>query len=109
MTKMNPLTHALALLNPNARLFEPREQYDACIVAIGRNHPRDRWKNLRVESEAPFVAIYDVDALVRVLVGDSDEDDAYEQAADHVAYNMVGMWLDGGTPIVVAWNEGEDD
>lgn len=107
---MTNLLEALTGINPNALLFEPRDLYDRCIVAIARSHAEDGWAGNRPSGEdAPFVAVYDLDALIEATLVDFDGEGGYEAAVEWVGFNMTGGWLGPDTPIVVPWFKTPDE
>ena len=74
----------LEMENPDALLMEPREEFDACIVGLGyRFH------------DGPL-AIYSIDKVLRVFVGDGMDE---EEAQEHFDFNVIGGWVGEGTPI----------
>ena len=103
---MNTILDDLARLNPDAFLFEPRDRYDRCVVAVARHHTGDRWAEARSSTEdAPYVAVYDYEALVHAVSEDfgagEDQEGGWDAAAEWVDFNMAGGWLGPNTPIVV--------
>jgi hypothetical protein len=103
------LSDALAQINPNAMLFEPRDLYDRCVVALAQALRGDAWARNRLSGEdAPCVAVYDRDALIKAILGD-DGEMGYEDAAEWVDFNMAGGWLGPNTPIVVSWSASDDE
>ena len=104
------LLDALAQINPDAILFEPRDLYDRCVVALAQAHPDDDWAGNRLLGEdAPYVAVYDRDALIEATLVDFDGEGGYENAAEWVDFNMSGGWLGPNTPIVVSWFASDDE
>ena len=102
------LAEALLLLNPEAKLLEPREVYDDCIVGLAASHPADRWRAMRPSGpDAGVVAIYDVSRLLDRLASGADTEEEYLEVSDHVDQNLGGAWQGPGTPIVVLW-DGEE-
>jgi hypothetical protein len=102
---MSPLVvlERLASVHPDALLLEPREWYDACLVGLAVRHPDDYWKDYRGD-DAPLVAVYDYDLLVRAFMSYGAGPEAGctdEEAREFVDFNMVGAWLGSGTPIIV--------
>ena len=80
-------THLHELLaEGDALLMEPRDQYDAAIVAVGWRGPAD----------GP-VAVYDMDRVLAILAQDLGEDGAEEW----FEYNVVGSWVGPATPIFI--------
>lgn len=107
---MTALLDLLAQANPNALLFEPRDLYDRCLVAVAQSHAEDGWAGSRPSGEdAPHVAVYDLDALIEATLVDFDGEGGYEAAAEWVGFNMTGGWLGPNTPIVVPWFKPSDE
>ena len=103
------LPDTLAQINPDALLFEPRDLYDRCVVALAQAHPEDAWaRNRLLGEDAPCVAVYDRDALVKAILVGFDGGEC-EDAAEWVDFNMAGGWLGPNTPIVVSWSASDDE
>jgi hypothetical protein len=47
----------------------------------------------------PMVAVYDYEKVLACLIGDSKDEDAYEQAVEWYNHNTLGTWAGEGTPI----------
>lgn len=90
---MTSLAARIALVNPDALLFEPRDVYDPCIVAIGHR-----------SVNGPCVAVYDYERLLRAVQAHLSCDD--EEAAEWVDYNMDGAWMGENTPRIRHYGEG---
>jgi hypothetical protein len=77
-----------ALIEAEALLLEPREQFDPCIIGLGQR------------GHATF-AIYDREKVIEALTEDvdpDDMDDAEESAVEHFDFNILGSWMGDGTP-----------
>jgi hypothetical protein len=91
---------ALAKINPEAILFEPRNLWDQAVVGITCK-PADRWER----PNSPWVAVYDFEMAVGLHANQADDDvigDEFlteiERATEWVMYNSVGSWLGPNTP-----------
>lgn len=63
--------------------LEPREDFDPCIVGVGRRF-------------TDTVLIYSTQKIVDMLVAQGSDP---EEADEHFEYNIIGGWLGSGTPI----------
>lgn len=117
MTPSEVLLDRLAQVHPDALLLEPREWYDACVVGLADHHPDDdHWKDCRGD-DAPLVAVYDYDLVVRAFLTHAQgpeselggEGCTSEEAQEFVDFNMVGAWLGSGTPIIVPASPGVEN
>ena len=62
--------------------LEPREDYDPCIVGVGR-----RFNDT--------VLVYDIGKVLDMFVAQGMTE---EEADEHFEYNVIGGWLGAGTP-----------
>lgn len=63
--------------------LEPREDFDLCIVGVGR-----RFNDT--------VLIYSTQKILDMLVAQGSDPDEVDE---HFEYNIIGGWLGSGTPI----------
>ena len=73
--------------------LEPREDFDPCIVGVGRRF-------------TDTVLIYSTQKIVDMLVAQGSDP---EEADEHFEYNIIGGWLGSGTPIFLLDNTFYDD
>jgi|TARA_Y100000310_G_scaffold74364_2_gene70546 hypothetical protein len=85
------LLEQLAQQNPQALLLEPRDVYDAALVAI-TDEPEDHWPR----KERVYVAVYDTDKCVGAVMGWLGC--GYDEAQEWLDFNTYGAWLGEGTP-----------
>jgi len=72
----------MAAVTAETVYFEPRNELDPCIIG----------------STATGKMVYDYDKLVEVLAKDMD----FDEAAEFVDYNMCGLYVGEGTPLIVS-------
>ena len=103
---------ALAKINPEAILFEPRSLWDHALVGITCK-PSDRWERPTL---SPWVAVYDFETAVSLHANQADDDvigDEFvteiERATEWVMYNSVGSWLGPNTADMGQESQRHDD
>lgn len=69
-----------------ACLLEPRDEYDACVIGLGRRF-----------SSGPL-AVYSISKVIKVMEGWGMDT---EEAVEFFEFNTLGAWMGEGTPIFV--------
>ena len=85
------LVQRLTQQNPEALLLEPRHIYDEALIDV-TNEPDDHWKR----DPGIYVAVYDEDKCVNVVMSWLDCDD--QEAQEWLSFNTYGAWAGEGTP-----------
>jgi hypothetical protein len=66
--------------NPEARLADG---FDDALIGVGRQFSR-------------YLAVYDYELCAQVLM---EQGLSYEEAVEHLEFNVVGAWVGDGTPV----------
>lgn len=80
LKEVEEIKELLAECNPEARLADG---FDDALIGVGRQFSR-------------YLAVYDYELCAQVLMAQGL---TYEEAVEHLEFNVVGAWVGDGTPI----------